>query len=316
MDAPSAGTPAADRAATGLEPPRPVCYGGRVITFDAVSKRYGERLALDFVSWHMDEGECVVVVGPSAAGKTSLLKLITHELQPTSGTITVGTFKGGRLRRRHRALLRRTLGIVYEDFRLLADRTVFDNVALAVNITGRFSDEEVIPRVMYALEEVGLPLKQGALPTELSYGERQRVAIARAIVNRPAVVLADEPTGALEQKSADDILRLLRRIHDEGAALLVTSTRMEVAEKIGGRLLRLEDGKLLDANGRPVTGAPQPRRTGAASGGADAVAEAPITTIAGTPGRPSEPFTGPTPHADAPSRPPGTSASGAVAEGA
>src|SRR5512134_1568882 len=122
----------------------------------------------------MEEGECVVFVGASGAGKTSILRLITHETQPTSGAVTVGTFKGGRLARRHRALLRRTLGIVYQDFRLLGDRSVFENVALAVRIAGRFDDEEVIPRVMYALEEVGLPLKQSAYPHELSAGERQR----------------------------------------------------------------------------------------------------------------------------------------------
>jgi len=223
-----------------------------VITFEHVSKRYGERLALDSVSWHMDEGESVVIVGPSGAGKTSFLRLITHETQPSSGAVTVGTFRSGRLRRRHRALLRRTLGIVYEDFRLLNDRSVFENVALAVRIAGRFSDEEVIPRVMYALEEVGLPLKHNLSPGELSYGERQRVAIARAIVNRPAVILADEPTGALEKKSADEILALLRRIHDEGAALLLFTTRDEVADAIGGRVIRLEDGKLVDRDGRPL----------------------------------------------------------------
>src|SRR5512134_2692314 len=122
----------------------------------------------------MEEGECVVFVGPSGAGKTSILRLITHEIQPTSGTVTVGTFTGGRLHRTHRALLRRTLGIIYEDFRLLGDRSVFENVALAVRIAGRFHDEEVIPRVMYALEEVGLQLKQSAYPHELSAGERQR----------------------------------------------------------------------------------------------------------------------------------------------
>ena len=243
----------------------------RVITFEHVSKRYGERLALDDVTWRMDEGECVVVVGASGAGKTSILRLITHETQPTSGAVTVGTFKGGRLARRHRALLRRTLGIVYQDFRLLNDRSVFENVALAVRIAGRFADEEVIPRVMYALEEVGLPLKHGAYPTELSYGERQRVAIARAVVNRPAVVLADEPTGALEKKSSDEILGLLRKIHQEGAALLLFTTRQEVAETVGGRLVRLDDGRLVDADGRPlgpVAGAPP--RGGPAAAGAPA----------------------------------------------
>src|SRR5436309_8801484 len=100
-----------------------------MITFEQVTKRHGERLALDSVSWHMDEGECVVFLGPSGAGKTTLLRLITHEVQPTSGTVAIGTFRGGRLSRSKRALLRRTLGIVYEDFRLLSDRTVFENVA-------------------------------------------------------------------------------------------------------------------------------------------------------------------------------------------
>jgi cell division transport system ATP-binding protein len=223
-----------------------------MITFDQVSRRYGERLALDSLSWHMEEGESVAFLGPSGAGKTTVLRLVTHEIQPTAGVVTVGTFKSGRLGRGHRALLRRTLGIIYEDFRLLSDRTVFENVALAVRIAGRFSDEEVIPRVLYALEEVGLQLKQASFPFELSGGEKQRAAIARAIVNRPAVVLADEPTGALEKKSADEVLALLRRIHSEGAALLVVTTRHEVAEALQARTLHIEDGKLLGADGRSL----------------------------------------------------------------
>jgi cell division transport system ATP-binding protein len=215
-----------------------------MITFEQVSRRYRERLALDAVSWHMDEGECVVFTGPSGAGKTTLLRLITHEIAPSSGTVTVGTFRGPRLPRAKRALLRRMLGIVYEDFRLLNDRTVFENVALAVRITGHFADAEVVPRTLYALEEAGLQQKQAAYPAELSAGEKQRAAIARAIVNRPALVLADEPTGALEPASAHEIVALLRRIHDEGAALLVVTTRIEVAEELGGRSLRLHDGRI------------------------------------------------------------------------
>jgi len=216
-----------------------------MIAFEHVTKRYGERLALDDVSWRMDEGECVVVLGSSASGKTTLLRLITHETQPTSGTVIVGTFRGGRLPRGHRALLRRTLGIVYEDFRLLSDRSVFENVALAVRIGGRFADSEVIPRTLHALEEVGLHQHQAALPSELSLGERQRCAIARAIVNRPALLIADEPTGALEPRSAADVLDLLRRIHREGAALLVATTRPEVANALGGRRLVLVEGRLV-----------------------------------------------------------------------
>jgi len=184
-----------------------------MITFDEVTRRFGERLALDSVSWHMDEGECLVLLGPSGAGKTTVLRLITHEIKPTSGTVLVGTFRSGRLSRSQRALLRRTLGVIYEDFRLLNDRTVFENVALAVRIMGRFATSEVVPRVMYALEEVGLQHKQTAYPNELSGGEKQRAAIARAIVNRPAVILADERTGALEPGSAGEVLALLKRIH-------------------------------------------------------------------------------------------------------
>jgi cell division transport system ATP-binding protein len=202
----------------------------------------------------MEEGECVVFLGPTGSGKTTLLRLVTHEIHPTSGSVTVGTFTGGRLRRSHRALLRRTLGIIYEDIRLLTDRTVFENVAMPVRIAGRFVDEEVIPRVMFALEEVGLQLKQDAFPAELSAGERQRVAIARAVVNRPAVVLADEPTGALERKSAAEVLTLLRRIHDEGAALLVVTTRQEVAAALPARVLHLDDGKLVERTARAAAG--------------------------------------------------------------
>src|SRR5438477_11138936 len=157
-----------------------------MITFEHVTKRYGERLSLDSVSWHMDEGDSVVFLGPSGSGKTTLLRLITHETRPSSGVVTVGTFRSGRVSRGQRALLRRTLGTIYEDFRLLSDRSVFENVALAVRIMGKFSNEEVVPHVRQALDEVGLLGKHEALPSELSGGERQRVAIARAIVNRPA----------------------------------------------------------------------------------------------------------------------------------
>jgi len=216
-----------------------------MITFEQASVRYGERLALDAVSWHMNEGECVVFLGPNGAGKTTILRLITHEAQPTTGSVSVGTFTGGRLARAHRALLRRTLGIVYEDFRLLSDRTVFENVALPVRVAGRFADHDVVPRAMFALEEVGLHLKRDAFPVELSAGEKQKVAIARAIVNRPAVVLADEPTGALEKNSAGEVLTLLRRIHSEGAALLLVTTRHEVAEALPARVLRLEEGRIV-----------------------------------------------------------------------
>jgi cell division transport system ATP-binding protein len=225
-----------------------------MITFEQVTKRYGGRLALDAVSWHMDEGESVVFLGPSGAGKTTVLRLITHEIQPSTGSVTVGTFRTGRLTRSQRALLRRTLGIIYEDFRLLHDRTIFENVALAVRIVGRFADSDIAPRVRSALEEVGLSGMESAFPAELSAGEKQRAAIARAIVNRPAVVLADEPTGALEAESAADVLRLLKTIHLEGAAVLLVTTREEVAAALPGRVLRIVDGKLIEGAPAPAAG--------------------------------------------------------------
>jgi cell division transport system ATP-binding protein len=223
-----------------------------VITFENVSKRYGERLALDGLSWHMDEGEAVVFLGPNGCGKTSILRLITHEIQPTGGEVAVGTFRGGRLRRGHRALLRRTLGIVYQDFRLLNDRTVFENIALAVRIAGKFSDIDVIPRVEAALAEVGLATRGGLFPSELSNGEKQRVAIARAIVNRPAVILADEPTGALEAEGAAEVLSMLRRVHEEGGALVVVTTRPDVAAALPARVLRMAHGRLATADEIPA----------------------------------------------------------------
>jgi len=230
-----------------------------VITFENVTKRHGERLALDGLSWHMDEGEAVVFLGPNGSGKTSILRLITHEIQPTAGEVTVGTFRGGRLRRSHRALLRRTLGIVYQDFRLLNDRTVFENVALAVRIAGRFADADVVPRVEAALAEVGLASHGPLFPAELAAGEKQRVAIARAIVNRPAVILADEPTGALEAESGAEVLGMLRRVHEEGAALVVVTTRPDVAAALPARLVRLSEGRRVGEEAPP----PRIERAGA-----------------------------------------------------
>ena len=215
-----------------------------MISFEHVTKRYGERLALDDATWRMEEGECAVILGHSAAGKTTLLRLITHETQPTTGVVTVGTFRGGRLSRAHRALLRRTIGVIYEDFRLLADRTVHENVELALRIGGQHLESELQPKVLRALQEVGLESQRDLLPAELSFGERQRCAIARAIVNRPTLILADEPTGALEPKSAAEVLSLLLRIHREGAALLLGTTRVEVANVIGGKRWLLEDGRI------------------------------------------------------------------------
>ena len=196
------------------------------------------------------------VRGPSGAGKTTLLRLITHETAPTSGTVTVGTFRGGRLPRAQRALLRRTLGIIYEDFRLLNDRTVFENVALAVRITGRFRDDEVIPRTLYALEEVGLHDKQAAFPPSCRparssaphrprHREPPRRDPGRRAHRRARAASATEVHGPAQAHPP------------EGAALLIVTTRADVADAIGGRLLRLDDGRRGAAPAGPLAVAPR-----------------------------------------------------------
>ena len=146
--------------------------------------------------------------------------------------------------RSQRSLLRRTLGIIYEDFRLLNDRSVFENIALAVRITGHSRDDEVIPRVLYALEEVGLQHRQAQFPQELSAGERQRAAIARAIVNRPAVLLADEPTGALDSATSVEIMSIFQRLNDEGLTILLVTHELDVAEH-ARRIVTFKDGLIL-----------------------------------------------------------------------
>jgi len=215
-----------------------------MIAFEQVTKRYGERLALDSVSWRMDEGECVVFQGSSGAGKTTLLRLITHEISPSAGIITVGTFRGSRLSRARRALLRRTLGVIYEDFRLLADRTVFENVALAVRITGRFSDADVTPRVMVALEEVGLGKMDTAFPSELSFGEKQRTAIARAVIARPQLLLADEPTGNVDPSLAQRLLRLFVELNKSGTSVIIATHDIALMDQYEARRFVLHQGRL------------------------------------------------------------------------
>ena len=202
---------------------------------------------MDDVSFAVKEGEIFGLLGPNGAGKSTLIRMMTTLIPITAGTVRV---EGHDVARDPDAV-RRTIGVIYEDFRLLQDRTVYENVAVALHIAGQFVDSDVAPKVKRALHEVGLAEQRDLLPAELSFGERQRCAIARAIVNRPALILADEPTGALEPKSAAEVLSLLLRIHREGAALLLGTTRAEVANVIGGKRYLLEDGRLSLA-GNPV----------------------------------------------------------------
>jgi len=220
-----------------------------VIRLTHVSQRYGAQVALDDVNLEVNAGDFCVVLGPSGAGKTSLLRLLTMEALPISGQVQVGSFVSGRLGRGERAELRRTLGVVFEDFKLLEDRNLFENVALALRIHGIWDRPTLERRVDEALAQVGLPGRAHAFPRELSAGQKQRAGVARAIVNRPHLVLADEPTGNLDPAAGEEILDLLFQIHRAGTTILLATNNQDLAGRLaarGARLVEFRDGSLVE----------------------------------------------------------------------
>jgi len=206
---------------------------------------YAGRIALDDVSFSIGNGEFVFMVGPSGAGKSTLLRMIYMDEFPGSGQVVVGPFVSTRMKRKDIPLLRRRVGIVFQDYKLLDDRTVFDNIAIGMRITGA-APYRIKRRVTTLLNDVGLFHKRLQLPQALSGGEQQRVAIARALVNHPSILLADEPTGNLDPDSAEDILRLLFRINSAGTAVLMATHDHSFVRNFGQRILHLRDGKVLE----------------------------------------------------------------------
>jgi cell division transport system ATP-binding protein len=217
-----------------------------MILFKNVHKEYPRTgYALQDVSFHLRKGEFMFVTGPSGAGKTTLVKLVTMEERPTAGTIRISGYASDKIKTREIPALRRRLGIVFQDFRLLKNRTARENVAFALEVTGA-SPEQINPKVLRTLAAVGLSDKADHLPSELSGGEQQRVAIARALVNDPFILLADEPTGNLDPKVALDILRVFKDINLRGmAVLLVTHDRTLLGEHPRGRILELDQGRIV-----------------------------------------------------------------------
>jgi len=216
-----------------------------VIVLDHVSKSYSTGApALDNVSLRVKKGEFVFIVGDSGSGKSTLIKLLLRELTPTSGTIIVNGQDVGKLRRWRIPKFRRSLGIVFQDFRLLKDRNVYENVAFAQRvIQAPIRDmKKAVPAV---LSLVGLAGKYKAKPKELSGGEQQRVALARALVNRPALILADEPTGNLDPKNTKEIMKLLEDINDRGATILVVTHNREVVNEMKKRVITMKKGVIV-----------------------------------------------------------------------
>ncbi|MGH7239312.1 MAG: cell division ATP-binding protein FtsE [Candidatus Saccharimonadales bacterium] len=216
-----------------------------MILLDRVTKKYprSENASLERVSLHVDPKEFVIVIGQSGAGKTTLLKLLTREERPTSGKIIVGGIDYDKLKDKDIPLLRRKIGVVFQDFKLLPNKTVFENVAFALEIVGVGNNEirHTIPRV---LDIVNLKGKESHMPRQLSGGEVQRVAIARAIVRQPRILIADEPTGNLDPKHAWDVIRVLEKVNRYGTTVLLTTHNREIVNKLKRRVITIKDGKV------------------------------------------------------------------------
>jgi cell division transport system ATP-binding protein len=216
-----------------------------MILLDRVTKSYKKRgVALQNVSLHVEPKEFVIIVGQSGAGKSTLLKLLTREEKPDSGKIIVGGIDYESLRDKEIPYLRRKIGVVFQDFKLLPNKTVFENVAFALEIVGQ-SNKEIKHTVPRVLEIVGLDGRGEAMPWELSGGERQRVAIARAIVRQPKILIADEPTGNLDPKHAWDVIRVLQKINKYGTTVILTTHNQDIVNKLKRRVVTIKDGQII-----------------------------------------------------------------------
>jgi cell division transport system ATP-binding protein len=216
-----------------------------MILLDRVTKTYGRSStpSLDRISLHVQPKEFVIVVGQSGAGKTTLLRLLTREERPTSGKIIIGGIDYDKLKDKDIPLLRRKIGVVFQDFKLLPNKTVFENVAFALEIVG-MGKKEIQHTVPKVLDIVNLKGKEKRMPLELSGGERQRVAIARAIVRQPKILIADEPTGNLDPKHAWDVIRVLEKINRYGTTVLLTTHNQEIVNKLKRRVVTISHGKV------------------------------------------------------------------------
>ena len=216
-----------------------------MILLDRVTKNYGvkHKAAVNRVSLHIEPKEFVILVGTSGAGKSTLLKMLTREEKPDSGKIVVGGIDYDDLKDSQIPYLRQKLGVVFQDFKLLPRRTVFENVAFALEIVG-MTNREIRNTVPKVIDLVGLKGKEKSFPYQLSGGERQRVAIARAVARQPKILMADEPTGNLDPKNSWEIVRLLEKINSYGTTVLLTTHNVDIVNKLKRRVITMEHGKI------------------------------------------------------------------------
>lgn len=200
--------------------------------------------AADGLNLDIDEGEFVFLVGPSGSGKTTIIKLLTGEVRADEGEVMVNGFNLRTIKRRNLPRLRRTLGVIFQDFRLIEDKTVYENVAFAMHVVGA-TKKEIAERVPYVLSLVGLEGREKRLPQELSGGEQQRVAIARALVNSPRLIIADEPTGNLDPAKSLELMLLLQKINELGTTVLVVTHEKELVNAFSKRVISIEAGRIV-----------------------------------------------------------------------
>ncbi len=218
-----------------------------MILLDRVTKNYSKdsgEPAINKVSLHVAPKEFVILIGKSGAGKSTLLKLLTREIKPDSGKIVVGGIDYDDLADKHIPLLRRKIGVVFQDFKLLPKRTVYENIAFALEISG-MSNREIKGAVPKVIDIVGLTGKENKFPNQLSGGEKQRVAIARAIVRQPKILIADEPTGNLDPTNTWGIVRLLEKINRYGTTVLLTTHNTEIVNRLKRRVLTIDNGSIV-----------------------------------------------------------------------
>jgi cell division transport system ATP-binding protein len=226
-----------------------------VIRFENVSKQYknSNRPALTDINLDIEQGEFVFLVGSSGSGKSSLLRLLLKEETPSSGNVSIDGLDIGKLSNRKVPALRRTLGIVFQDFRLLPSKSVFDNVAFGMEVIGK-NRKEIRERVPEVIELVGLEGKEDRLPSELSGGEQQRVALARAFINQPKILLADEPTGNLDPSTSVGIMKLLDRINRTGTTILMATHDVAIVDQMRKRIVQLDHGTIVRDQQRGMYG--------------------------------------------------------------
>lgn len=216
-----------------------------MIYLDHVSVVYDGQPVFRNVSMHVKQGEFVSLVGETGVGKTTVLRLIYFDVFPSEGTVIVGEYNSSSLKKKDIPRIRRKLGIAFQDFKLLEDRNVYDNVAFALQVTGT-KRSVVGKRVLRVLADVGLSHKRSSMPHELSGGEQQRVVIARALVNEPFVLLADEPTGNLDPATSEEILDLIKTINNHGTAVVMATHNHDLVRKSGSRIMQLKDGNITE----------------------------------------------------------------------